>query len=210
MIYLDEGAGADVRRESFAIYDARGERVDRSVVTVEASGTLVELGPYRHFMQKEIFEQPRAVADTLEGVSAIEPELFGPKAREVLAGIDSVLVLACGTSQYAGQVAKYWVESLARVPCQVEIASEYRYRDTVPNPKQLVIVVSQSGETADTLACLRMVKQQGMPTLALVNVMSSSMANEADLALPLHAGPELGVASTKAFVAQLMLLAHFA
>ena len=211
VIYLEEGDVADVCRESFAIYNVRGEKVEREPVTVEASGTLVELGPFRHFMQKEIFEQPRAVADTLEGVTAIEPELFGPKARDVFADIDSVLVLACGTSQYAGQVAKCWVESLARVPCQVEIASEYRYRDTVPNPKQLVIVVSQSGETADTLAALKHAQALGHAhTLAICNVATSTMVRQTKLVYLTRAGTEVGVASTKAFTTQLTALFLFA
>ncbi len=211
VIYLDEGDFADVRRESFAIYDARGERVERSVVTVEASGAMVELGPYRHFMQKEIFEQPRAVADTLENVTALEPELFGPKARAILARVDSVLILACGTSHYAGLVAKHWIESLVRVPCQVEIASEYRYRDTVPNPRQLVIVVSQSGETADTLAALKHAQSLGHDhTLAICNVGTSTMVRQTELVYLTRAGVEIGVASTKAFTTQLTALFLFA
>ena len=211
VIYLDEGDVADVRRESFAIYDAHGERVERRVVTVEASGGLVELGPYRHFMQKEIFEQPRAVADTLENVTALDPELFGAKAGAILAQVDSVLVLACGTSHYAGLVAKYWIESLARVPCQVEIASEYRYRDTVPNPRQLVIVVSQSGETADTLAALKHAQSLGHDhTLAICNVGTSTMVRQTELVYLTRAGTEIGVASTKAFTTQLVSLFLFA
>jgi glucosamine--fructose-6-phosphate aminotransferase (isomerizing) len=211
VVYLEEGDVVDVRRERFEIYDSRGQKADRVVVTVEASGTLVELGPYRHFMQKEIFEQPRAVADTLEGVNAIEPELFGDKAREVLTKIDSVLVLACGTSHYAGQVAKYWIESLARVPCQVEIASEYRYRDTVPDRKQLIVVVSQSGETADTLAALKHAQMLGHEhTLAICNVPTSTMVRQTELVYLTRAGTEVGVASTKAFTTQLTSLFLFA
>ena len=211
VVYLDEGDFADVRREAFAIYDARGQRVERGVVTVEASGTMVELGPYRHFMQKEIFEQPRAVADTLEGVSSLDPELFGAKARDTFARTDSVLILACGTSNYAGQVAKYWIESLARIPCQVEIASEYRYRDTVPNPRQLVVVVSQSGETADTLAALKHAQSLGHEhTLAICNVATSSMVRQTELVYLTRAGAEIGVASTKAFTTQLTSLFLFA
>jgi glutamine---fructose-6-phosphate transaminase (isomerizing) len=211
VIYLEEGDVAEVRRESFAIYDAQGEKVERNVVTVEASGGLVELGPFRHFMQKEIFEQPRAVADTLEGVNALEPELFGAKARSVLSQLDGVLVLACGTSHYAGLVAKYWIESLARVPCQVEIASEYRYRDTVPNPRQLVIVVSQSGETADTLAALKHAQSLGHThTLAICNVGTSTMVRQTELVYLTRAGTEIGVASTKAFTTQLTALFLFA
>ena len=207
VIYLEEGDLADVRREAFTIHDARGERVERPVTVVEASGATAELGPYRHFMQKEIFEQPRAVADTLEAVGAIDPTLFGAAAPQVLTGVDSVLVLACGTSYYAGSVAKYWIESLARIPCQVEIASEYRYRDSVPNPNALVVVVSQSGETADTLAALKHAKELGHPhTLAICNVGTSTMVRQTKLVYLTRAGTEIGVASTKAFTTQLVSL----
>jgi glucosamine--fructose-6-phosphate aminotransferase (isomerizing) len=207
VIYLEEGDVADVRRESFAIHDARGERVERPVTVVEAGGATAELGPYRHFMQKEIFEQPRAVSDTLEGVGALDPALFGAGAGKVLASIDSVLVLACGTSFYAGSVAKYWIESLARVPCSVEIASEYRYRDSVPNPNALVVVVSQSGETADTLAALKHAQSLGhRHTLAICNVGTSTMVRQTGLVYLTRAGTEIGVASTKAFTTQLVSL----
>ncbi len=206
--YLDEGDVADLTRESCVILDARGERVDRAIVNVEASGASVELGPYRHFMQKEIFEQPRAVSDTLEGVGSIGPELFGPKAPASLAAIDSVLILACGTSYYSAVVAKQWIESLARIPCAVEIASEYRYRESVPDPRALVVVVSQSGETADTLAALKHAKELGHThTLAICNVPTSSMVRQTELTYLTRAGVEVGVASTKAFTTQ--LIAHF-
>ncbi len=208
VVYLDEGDVADVRRASYTIYDARGDRVERAAVTVEASGDAVELGPYRHFMQKEIFEQPRAVADTLESVAAIAPGLFGPTAEHVLGQVDSVLVLACGTSYYSGLVAKQWIESLAGLPCQVEIASEYRYRDSVPNPAALVVVVSQSGETADTLAALKHAQALGQAhTLAICNVPTSTMVRQTALTYLTRAGTEIGVASTKAFTTQ--LVAHF-
>ena len=208
IVYLEEGDVADVRRESYALFDARGERVDRAIVTVEASGDTVELGPYRHFMQKEIFEQPRAVADTLEGVAAIDARLFGADAERILAAVDSVLVLACGTSYYSSLVAKQWIESLAKIPCQVEIASEYRYRDSVPNPNALVVVVSQSGETADTLAALKHARELGHAhTLAICNVATSSMVRQTALVYLTRAGAEIGVASTKAFTTQ--LVAHF-
>ncbi len=208
IVYLEEGDVADVRRESYALYDARGERVERAVVAVEASGDSVELGPYRHFMQKEIFEQPRAVADTLEGVEAVDARLFGADAERVLAHVDSVLVLACGTSYYSGLVARQWIESLARIPCQVEVASEYRYRDSVPNPNMLVVVVSQSGETADTLAALKHAKELGHAhTLAICNVATSSMVRQTALTYLTRAGTEIGVASTKAFTTQ--LVSHF-
>ena len=208
IVYLEEGDVADVRRESYALFDVRGEHVDRAIVTVEASGDTVELGPYRHFMQKEIFEQPRAVADTLEGVAAIDARLFGADAEPILARVDSVLVLACGTSYYSSLVAKQWIESLAKIPCQVEIASEYRYRDSVPNPNALVVVVSQSGETADTLAALKHAQELGHAhTLAICNVATSSMVRQTKLTYLTRAGAEIGVASTKAFTTQ--LVAHF-
>ena len=203
--YLEEGDIADIRRESYAIYDAKGTRAERPVITIEASGAAVELEPYRHFMQKEIFEQPRAVADTLEGVAGIGAELFGGNGGETLARADSVLILACGTSYYSSLVAKQWIESLARIPCQVEIASEYRYRDSVPNPNALVVVVSQSGETADTLAALDHAKALGHAhTLAICNVGTSSMVRQTELTYLTRAGIEIGVASTKAFTTQLI------
>ncbi len=205
--YLEEGDVADVRREGYTIDDARGERVLRNVVTVEASAAAIELGPYRHFMQKEIFEQPRAVADTLESVSGIGPEIFGREAAEILSGVDSVLILACGTSYYSSLVARQWLESVARIPSVVEIASEYRYRDSVPNPNALVIVVSQSGETADTLAALKHAKALGHTrTLAICNVATSSMVRQTALTFLTRAGVEVGVASTKAFTTQLIAL----
>ena len=205
--YLEDGDVADVRRESWAIYDARGERAERPVITVKASGAAVELGPYRHFMQKEIFEQPRAVADTLEAVAGIDATLFGADAPRVLAGVDSVLVLACGTSYYSALVAKQWIETLAHIPCAVEIASEYRYRDSVPDPAALVMVVSQSGETADTLAALKHAKGLGHThTLAICNVATSSMVRQTALTYLTRAGAEIGVASTKAFTTQLVAM----
>jgi glucosamine--fructose-6-phosphate aminotransferase (isomerizing) len=206
--YLEEGDVVDLTREACAIFDAAGAKVERGVVNVEASGASVELGPYRHFMQKEIFEQPRAVADTLEGVTAIGPHLFGPKAADILPRVDSVLILACGTSYYSSLVAKQWIESLAKIPCAVEIASEYRYRDSVPSPSALVIVVSQSGETADTLAALKHAKALGHAhTLTVCNVPTSSMVRQTELTYLTRAGVEVGVASTKAFTTQ--LIAHF-
>ena len=206
--YLEEGDVVDLSREACAIFDGTGARVERGVVNVEASGASVELGPYRHFMQKEIFEQPRAVADTLEGVTAIGPHLFGPKAADILQRVDSVLILACGTSYYSSLVAKQWIESLAKIPCAVEIASEYRYRDSVPSPTALVIVVSQSGETADTLAALKHAKSLGHAhTLTICNVPTSSMVRQTELTYLTRAGVEVGVASTKAFTTQ--LIAHF-
>jgi glucosamine--fructose-6-phosphate aminotransferase (isomerizing) len=205
--YLEDGDVADVCRESWTIHDARGERVERPVITVEASGIAVELGPYQHFMQKEIFEQPRAVADTLDAVEGIDASLFGASAEAVLSGARNVLVLACGTSYYSALVAKQWIETLARIPCAVEIASEYRYRDSVPDPTALVVVVSQSGETADTLAALKHAKDLGHArTLAICNVATSSMVRQTALTYLTRAGTEIGVASTKAFTTQLVAL----
>ncbi len=206
--YLEEGDVADVRREGYAIYDAQGRRADRAVIEVPADAGAVELGPYRHFMQKEIFEQPRAVADTLEGIDAIAPSLFGETAAGVLPQIDSVLILACGTSYYSSLVARQWIETLAGIPCAVEVSSEYRYRDSVPNPRTLVVVVSQSGETADTLAALKHAKALGHAhTLTICNVATSSMVRQTALKFLTRAGTEVGVASTKAFTTQ--LVAHF-
>jgi glucosamine--fructose-6-phosphate aminotransferase (isomerizing) len=174
---------------------------------VQTSGVAAELGQYRHYMQKEIFEQPRAVADTLEGVGVVSPALFGDPAGKSLGRARSVLILACGTSYYSGLVAKEWIESLARLPVQVEIASEYRYRDSVPDPHALVVLISQSGETADTLAALKHAKSIGQKrTLAVCNVASSAMMRETKLRYLTHAGVEIGVASTKAFTTQLVAL----
>jgi glutamine---fructose-6-phosphate transaminase (isomerizing) len=174
------------------------------VKTVLAHSGAAELGPYRHYMQKEIFEQPRAVADTLEGVQGIVPELFGDSAFRVFKEIDRVLILACGTSYYSGCTAKYWLEGIAKIPTQVEIASEYRYRDSVPHPGTLVVTITQSGETADTLAALRHAQRLGMTqTLTVCNVATSAMVRECKLAYITRAGVEIGVASTKAFTTQL-------
>ncbi len=205
--YLEEGDVAEICRESFRVVDAAGREARRAVATVKTSGTAAELGPYRHFMQKEIFEQPRAVADTLEGIEGVSPALFQDPAGKSLRKAKSVLILACGTSYYSGLVAKYWLESLARLPTQVEIASEYRYRESIPHPDALVVVVSQSGETADTLAALRHARSLGQKlTLAICNVASSAMMRETRLKFLTHAGVEIGVASTKAFTTQLVAL----
>jgi glucosamine--fructose-6-phosphate aminotransferase (isomerizing) len=202
--YLEEGDVADVRRDSYAIFDAAGQRVERAVIEVKGDASAVELGPYRHYMQKEIFEQPRAVADTLEDIATISASLFGPKAADILPHVDSVLILACGTSYYSSLVAKQWIETLAKIPCTVEIASEYRYRDSVPHANALVVVVSQSGETADTLAALKHAKSLGHRyTLAICNVPTSSMVRQTELVFLTRAGTEVGVASTKAFTTQL-------
>jgi glucosamine--fructose-6-phosphate aminotransferase (isomerizing) len=181
--------------------------VDREVHTVHVHTGAAELGPYRHYMQKEIFEQPRAVGDTLQDIEAITPELFGDQAYKVFKEIDSLLILACGTSYYAGLTAKYWIESIAKIPVAVEIASEYRYRDSVPNPRSLVVTISQSGETADTLAALKHARSLGMEhTLTVCNVSTSAMVRECKLSYITRAGVEIGVASTKAFTTQLTAL----
>jgi glutamine---fructose-6-phosphate transaminase (isomerizing) len=204
--YLEEGDVADIRRDSYAIYDADGTLVTRQVVKVKTADA-VELGPFRHYMQKEIFEQPRAVANTLESVGGIDAALFGPTAADVFSNINAVHLLACGTSYYAAMVARLWLEGVAGVPAQAEIASEYRYRDSVPNPKALIVVVSQSGETADTLAALAHAKKLGQPhTLAICNVATSSMVRQTKLTYLTRAGTEIGVASTKAFTTQLTAL----
>ncbi|HEV7413588.1 MAG TPA: glutamine--fructose-6-phosphate transaminase (isomerizing) [Casimicrobiaceae bacterium] len=207
VVYLEEGDIADIGREGYAIYDAAGVRVAREVVTVKTSGDAVELGPYSHFMQKEIFEQPRAIADTLESVGGIGPELFGAAAAGVFAGVNEVRVLACGTSYYSGMVGRLWLEAVAGIPAQAEIASEYRYRDSVPNPDALVVVISQSGETADTLSALKHAKALGhRHTLAICNAPTSSMVRQTALTYLTRAGVEIGVASTKAFTTQLTAL----
>jgi glucosamine--fructose-6-phosphate aminotransferase (isomerizing) len=207
IVYLEDGDVVDVRRDRVQIYDAAGNPAEREARHVQAYSGAVDLGPYRHYMQKEIFEQPRAISDTLDQITAIEPELFGDAARDVFPRIDSVLILACGTSYYAGSVARYWLESIAQIPVTVEIASEYRYRTSVPNPNALVVVVSQSGETADTLAALKHAKSLGMNrTLAVCNVATSAMVRETTMQFLTRAGAEIGVASTKAFTTQLVAL----
>ncbi len=209
IVYLDEGDVVDIQLGKYWLVDKNYKPVapaQRPVKTVVAHSGAAELGPYRHYMQKEIFEQPRAIADTLEGVSGIVPELFdgNASAARVFKDIDSVLILACGTSYYSGCTAKYWLESIAKIPTQVEVASEYRYRDSVPNPRTLVVTITQSGETADTLAALRHAQSLGMThTLPICNVATSAMVRECELSYITRAGIEIGVASTKAFTAQL-------
>jgi glucosamine--fructose-6-phosphate aminotransferase (isomerizing) len=207
IIYLEEGDVVDLQLARYWIVDASGRPVEREVKTVHAHTGAAELGPYRHYMQKEIFEQPRVVGDTLEGVTGIMPELFGDEAFRVFKEIDRVLILACGTSYYAGLTAKYWIESVAKLPVNVEIASEYRYRDSVPHPSTLVVTISQSGETADTLAALKHARGLGMTnTLTICNVAHSAMVRECKLHYITRAGVEVGVASTKAFTTQLAAL----
>ena len=207
IVYLEEGDVVDLQLGQYAVYDRNNKAVIREVKTVNAHSGAAELGPYRHYMQKEIFEQPRAVADTLEDVESITPELFGDKAYKIFKQIDRVLILACGTSYYAGLTAQYWIESVAKIPVSVEIASEYRYRDSVPTANTLVVTISQSGETADTLAALKHARSLGMQhTLTICNVSTSAMVRECELAYITRAGVEIGVASTKAFTTQLTAL----
>ncbi|QEA13426.1 glutamine--fructose-6-phosphate transaminase (isomerizing) [Comamonas flocculans] len=210
IVYLEEGDLVDLQPGRYWLTTQGGKPMDaqqRPVRTVAAHSGAAELGPYRHYMQKEIFEQPRAIADTLDGIEAVVPELFdGPHAAawRVFKEIDRVLILACGTSYYSGCTAKYWLEDIAAIPTQVEVASEYRYRTSVPDPRTLVVTISQSGETADTLAALRHAQSLGMQhTLTICNVATSAMVRECKLAYVTRAGVEIGVASTKAFTTQL-------
>ena len=206
MMYLEEGDIAILTADSAQVIDQSGKIVQRERKPMPAQADSVDLGPYQHYMQKEIFEQPRAIGDTLANIASFGPELFGANAQDWKA-FDQILILACGTSYYSACVAKYWLEDIAAIPTQVEIASEYRYRTTVPNPKTLVVVVSQSGETADTLAALRHAKSLGHQfTLAICNVASSAMVRETDWHFLTKAGTEIGVASTKAFTTQLLAL----
>jgi glucosamine--fructose-6-phosphate aminotransferase (isomerizing) len=211
IVYLDEGDVVDLQMGKHWIVsrqsDGSYKRVQREVRTVQAHSGAAELGPYRHYMQKEIFEQPRAIADTLEGVGGLDPSLFGDGAAKVFDGVDRVLILACGTSYYAGSTARYWLEAIAGLPTNVEIASEYRYRESVPDPRTLVVTISQSGETADTIAALKHARSQGMDrTLTICNVATSAMVRECKLSFITRAGVEIGVASTKAFTTQLVAL----
>ena len=210
MVYLENGDIAELTASKVRITRLDGTPVDRPVHVSQLSAAAVELGNYQHYMQKEIFEQPEALANTLEivgGSKTIQPGIFGADAANLLADVDSILIFACGTSSHSGFTARYWLESIAGVPCNVEIASEYRYRTSVPNPRQLIVAISQSGETADTLAALRHAKSLGqMKTLAICNVPESAIVRECALRFITRAGPEIGVASTKAFTTQLAAL----
>ncbi|GAB2182281.1 glutamine--fructose-6-phosphate transaminase (isomerizing) [Denitratisoma sp. agr-D3] len=214
MIYLEDGDIAELRQDGYHIVRPDGSAALRAVVESQLSADAVELGHYRHYMQKEIFEQPQALANTLEmigGAQALSPNVFGVDAPAIFARVKSVLILACGTSYHAGLVARYWIEQVAKLPCTVEIASEYRYRDSVPAADTLVVTISQSGETADTLAALKHAKALGMTdTLSLCNVPESALIRESALKFLTRAGPEIGVASTKAFTTQLAALALLA
>ena len=210
MVYLENGDIAELTVTGVRISRLDGTPAERPVHVSQLSAAAVELGNYQHYMQKEIFEQPEALANTLEivgGSKTIQPGIFGAEAASRLADVDSILILACGTSSHSGYTARYWLEAIAGVPCSVEIASEYRYRGSVPNPKQLIVAISQSGETADTLAALRHAKTLGQDkTLAICNVPESAIVRECALRFITRAGPEIGVASTKAFTTQLAAL----
>lgn len=210
MMYLENGDVARLTRSQISVIGADGHPAERAVITSSLSANAVELGAFNHYMQKEIFEQPQAIGNTLEmisGAGQLVPGIFGSQAGAVLDQVSSVLILACGTSNYAGQVAQYWIEHLAGVPCRVEIASEYRYRVSVANPNQLIVVISQSGETADTLAALHHARSLGHDhTLAICNVPESAIMRDTALSFITRAGPEIGVASTKAFTTQLSAL----
>ncbi len=211
MIYLEDGDMAELTRDSVRVQQLDGTPVERAVQVSQLSADAVELGTYRHYMQKEIFEQPAALSNTLEMLAqarSITPNLFGAEAGNVFAGVRRVLVLACGTSYHAGLVARYWLEDIAGIECTVEIASEYRYRRPVADPQTLVVTISQSGETADTLAALKYAKSLGMThTLSVCNVPESAIVRESSLRFITRAGPEIGVASTKAYTTQLAALA---
>jgi glutamine---fructose-6-phosphate transaminase (isomerizing) len=210
VIYLEDGDVATLTREAVNIFNESGEAVERKIHLSDVSLASMELGPYSHFMQKEIHEQPRALTDTIEALiddGQFSPALFGQDANEVFKQVDSVLILAAGTSYYAGLTARYWIESMAQLPTSVEISSEYRYRKSVPNPRQLVVTISQSGETLDTMEALKHAKTMGHAlTLAICNVQESAIPRASRLVLYTRAGAEIGVASTKAFTTQLVAL----
>jgi glucosamine--fructose-6-phosphate aminotransferase (isomerizing) len=210
VIYLEDGDVADIRRDGVTIYGRDGNTVERKVHMSDVSLASMELGPYSHFMQKEIHEQPRALTDTIEALiddNSFSAQLFGANATEVFQQIDSILILAAGTSYYAALTAKYWLESIAKLPTNVEIASEYRYRESVPNPRQLIVTISQSGETLDTMEALKHAKALGQNlTLAICNVQESAIPRASQLVFYTRAGAEIGVASTKAFTTQLVAL----
>jgi len=210
IVGLEDGDTAELNLDSFRILNSDGIQVSRQMRETRLSADAAELGPYRHFMQKEIFEQPAALANTVLAATAtdeISAELFGPEAKRLLRDVQAVTVLACGTSYHAGLIARYWIEAVAGIPTNVEIASEYRYRDSVPNPKALIVTISQSGETADTIAALAHAVSLGQnTTLAICNVPESTLVRQSRLNFLTQAGPEIGVASTKAFTTQLAAL----
>ncbi|HQN12971.1 MAG TPA: glutamine--fructose-6-phosphate transaminase (isomerizing) [Quisquiliibacterium sp.] len=208
--YLEEGDVVEIRLDGYSIVDASGQPAERPIIESQLSADSIELGTYAHYMQKEIFEQPGAIANTLEMVtsaSSLSPGLFGAEAAAVFERTKQVLILACGTSYHSGMVAKYWLESVAKIPVSVEIASEYRYRESVALPDTLLITISQSGETADTLAALQHARSMGIEdTLTICNVPESALIRQSKLRFLTRAGPEIGVASTKAFTTQLAAL----
>jgi len=207
IIYLEEGDVVDIGLSGISITDRADQNVRRAAQTVNAYSGAIDLGPYRHYMQKEIFEQPRAIGETLEGILSFSSDVFGASASKVFADINAIQILACGTSYYSGMTAKYWLEAISGLPTQVEIASEYRYREPAVNPNALVVVISQSGETADTLAALKYAKELGHRySLSICNVATSAMVRETTLSYLTRAGVEIGVASTKAFTTQLVAL----
>ncbi len=209
IIFLEEGDVAEVRLDGVTVFDTEGKVIERKIHMSEVSLASMELGPYSHFMQKEIHEQPRAIADTIEPILAegFSPRLFGENAAELLADVTSVQILACGTSYYAGLTARYWMEAMANIPCSVEVASEYRYRAAVANPKQLIVTISQSGETLDTMEALKYAKSLGQAkTLSICNVQESAIPRSSAMVFYTRAGAEIGVASTKAFTTQLIAL----
>ena len=209
--YLEEGDWAVVTREKIEVFDRDNNAVERPIVHSGASAALIDKGNHRHFMQKEIYEQPVVVAQTLQSyIRPVEQRVALPDMAFDLSKIERVAIVACGTASYVGMIGKYWIERFARLPVEVDVASEFRYRDPVLLPNTLGVVVSQSGETADTLAALRHMKANGVTTAGIINVPTSSMAREVDLLLSTHAGPEIGVASTKAFTCQLAVMAALA
>lgn len=206
--YLEEGDWVIATRDGAQIFDRDNQPVERPITISGVSGALIDKGNHRHFMQKEIYEQPIVVAQTLRSyLRPVEEQVALPDMEFDLGSIERVVVVACGTASYVGMIGKYWIEKFARLPVEVDVASEFRYRDPVLLPGTLGVVVSQSGETADTLAALRHMKANGVTTAGIINVPTSSMAREVDLLLPTHAGPEIGVASTKAFTCQLAVMA---
>ncbi|WP_188054597.1 glutamine--fructose-6-phosphate transaminase (isomerizing) [Sphingosinithalassobacter sp. CS137] len=209
--YLDEGDWAVLTRTDIEVYDRDNRPVTRAIVPSGVSPAMIDKGNHRHFMLKEIFEQPVVVAQTLASyVRPVEQRVALPDMAFDLAGTERVAIVACGTASYVGMIGKYWIERFARLPVEIDVASEFRYRDPVLLPNTLGVVVSQSGETADTLAALRHMKANGVTTAGIINVPTSSMAREVDLLLSTHAGPEIGVASTKAFTCQLAVMAALA
>jgi glutamine---fructose-6-phosphate transaminase (isomerizing) len=209
--YLDEGDWALVRRSGVQIFDKDNRPVERPVTMSGLTGAMIDKGNHRHFMQKEIYEQPVVVAQTLNSyLRSVEERVALPDMEFDLGSVERVAIVACGTASYVGMIGKYWLEQMARVPVEVDVASEFRYREPVLGPNTLGLVISQSGETADTLAALRHMKAEAVTTAGIINVPTSSMAREVDLLLPTHAGPEIGVASTKAFTCQLAVMAALA